>query len=401
MRAVKIPEWMNPYTITINGKSYTYPAGGTVEVEDFIADAIEGAKFEPPVAPVVPSGGVSSWNDLTDKPFYAETENSKEITWDGNASGHEVISTMIGMIEVEAVKLSDCAPVVYDGETQQLLYKPYIEVNIDGSILFSTENEYGELILSNNEPIGVMPLYFEDFTEQDGIMFCEPWGSTKVISYFVIVYSDAGDLTKGTYAVKAVGTKHDETFGTKLAFDEPVFVNEILKKLDSKYLPDALQFGETYGDTLTWDGDITGRENYNAVLYKVSDAVVTKDDLSAGYTIVTASEDEYTLTDNAFVVDDVAAGGLNIYGENPEYAFPMVIYIYDSTASGCSQGIYFPDYPGLGDVGCVRAFTIPGYKGFPVTKRLDEKYMPLLTSPNGTQYKLTVADDGTLTATAV
>lgn len=32
---------------------------------------------------------------------------------------------------------------------------------------------------------------------------------------------------------------------------------------------------------------------------------------------------------------------------------------------------------------------------------LDEKYMPLLTSPNGTKYKLTVADNGTLTATAV
>lgn len=34
-------------------------------------------------------------------------------------------------------------------------------------------------------------------------------------------------------------------------------------------------------------------------------------------------------------------------------------------------------------------------------KRLDEKFMPLLTSPNGTQYQITVADDGTLSAAAV
>ena len=34
-------------------------------------------------------------------------------------------------------------------------------------------------------------------------------------------------------------------------------------------------------------------------------------------------------------------------------------------------------------------------------KGLDEKYMPTLTSPNGTKYKLTVADDGTLSAVAV
>lgn len=34
-------------------------------------------------------------------------------------------------------------------------------------------------------------------------------------------------------------------------------------------------------------------------------------------------------------------------------------------------------------------------------KTLDPKYLPPLTSPNGTQYKLTVSDDGTLSATAV
>ena len=41
------------------------------------------------------------------------------------------------------------------------------------------------------------------------------------------------------------------------------------------------------------------------------------------------------------------------------------------------------------------------FKETVTTKPLGEKYMPTLTSPNGTKYKITVADDGTLSATAV
>ena len=37
-------------------------------------------------------GGVSSWNDLEDKPFYEEcSELSNTITWDGDTTGKEFV----------------------------------------------------------------------------------------------------------------------------------------------------------------------------------------------------------------------------------------------------------------------------------------------------------------------
>lgn len=60
MRKVKIPDWQSPYTVIINGESFTYPAGKTVEVEDYIADTIEGAKFEPHIAPTSAPYGYGS-----------------------------------------------------------------------------------------------------------------------------------------------------------------------------------------------------------------------------------------------------------------------------------------------------------------------------------------------------
>jgi len=49
--------------------------------------------------------------------------------------------------------------------------------------------------------------------------------------------------------------------------------------------------------------------------------------------------------------------------------------------------------------------TIPGYTGF-VSKQttitpLAEQYMPILTSPNGTKFRIAVSDDGTVTTAEV
>lgn len=41
MKTIKIPECMNPFEVTINGKHYSYPAGTTQEVPDEVAAVIE------------------------------------------------------------------------------------------------------------------------------------------------------------------------------------------------------------------------------------------------------------------------------------------------------------------------------------------------------------------------
>lgn len=44
---------------------------------------------------------------------------------------------------------------------------------------------------------------------------------------------------------------------------------------------------------------------------------------------------------------------------------------------------------------------LEGYAVIFNSETIDEEFLPTLTSPNGTKYKITVADGGTLSATAV
>lgn len=94
MKKVMIPTFMNPFVVSVNGKRYEYPAGTEQEVPDEVASIIE-AKHEKLPDPVQPpfncGGGVTSWNDLTDKPF-GEEKAFEPIVWDGNIEGLESIS---------------------------------------------------------------------------------------------------------------------------------------------------------------------------------------------------------------------------------------------------------------------------------------------------------------------
>lgn len=76
-KTVLIPNNMNPWECSINGVDYSYPAGTEQEVPDEVAGVIERYyKNQPAPAATVPPfaavGGVTSWNNLTDKPFYEE-----------------------------------------------------------------------------------------------------------------------------------------------------------------------------------------------------------------------------------------------------------------------------------------------------------------------------------------
>lgn len=60
------------------------------------------------LAKLAGTGGASSWNDLTDKPFYEETETVNEplnITWDGNTDG--LVSVMDIYYKVSDLVLTD------------------------------------------------------------------------------------------------------------------------------------------------------------------------------------------------------------------------------------------------------------------------------------------------------
>lgn len=145
--------------------------------------------------------------------------------------------------------------------------------------------------------------------------------------------------------------------------------------------PDFLKnrpFGDVYGDTLTWDGntdglvsvDITG--DGSALWVCVSDTIPTMDDLSNGATF-TVGENEVTI-----IAQEVVAGQL-IMASSAD-ANPYVIIALVDNANFEGAGWTFPKagvYTAWAETVLFPVkITIPGYTGFPITKKLDTKYLP-------------------------
>ena len=84
----------------------------------------------------------------------------------------------------------------------------------------------------------------------------------------------------------------------------------------------------------------------------------------------------------------------------------LIVTDAGATASGLPQGTYFISHPG---VGFVSRLTINGYNGFPMVQKIDEKFLPVVssvvmkssTADSTKQFKITVDDSGTLTVTEI
>lgn len=151
-------------------------------------------------------------------------------------------------------------------------------------------------------------------------------------------------------------------------------------------------------DTLTWDGNTTGLPNIENTYYKVADIPP----LSA-----IAQGGSLTNIDGTFnfVSDDLKANTSSVATLRESIVFVLQdnakIILGEKEIIVPERGIYFVNVLINGINLINTSLTLNGYTGFPSVKRLDEKYMPLLTSPDGSQFKITVANDGTLSATKV
>lgn len=160
------------------------------------------------------------------------------------------------------------------------------------------------------------------------------------------------------------------------------------------------------GDTLTWDGNTEGLLNFANMMFKVSDAVPTAEDFANGFEAAARNADGEETTTSATYANMENQGMLNqqegfiILGD-----FGIVV-MKDNLDLG--NGVVYPE-AGVwlmnSNSAYVSRFTIPGYTGFETTttvvKPLDEKYMPILTSPSGKKFKLSVDDSGVISATEV
>lgn len=210
-----------------------------------------------------PSGGVSSWNDLTDKPFDEKTTTVQgdTLTWDGNTEGKEIFN----LGEASWVKVSDAVPSPdeFKGAYGTAFSNEY------GNDTYEYDAEYVESAISR---MPVDSLFFLDYTmvvyagntDIDGISL--PSSGT----YFKSV--NDGDYALHTASLTIPGYTGFVTTETVVQTIDPKFLPEgypravkaeLLPEItaavdpDNDYmgmLPDVVdvQVGQTY--TVRWNG---------------------------------------------------------------------------------------------------------------------------------------------------
>ena len=113
----------------------------------------------------------------------------------------------------------------------------------------------------------------------------------------------------------------------------------------------------TGGDTLTWDGDTTGKVSFAGMHFKISDATPTIDDFANGATIHVGGAGAID-----FTVESVSADKEILSG--PDSTFIVVFYDIEIDGLALEKGIYFIKT----DSGLyISSLTIPGYTGFATT----------------------------------
>ncbi len=206
-------------------------------------------------------GGATSWNDLTDKPFGESPTGGDTLTWDGNTEGLETLAEGSPFFRV-----SDSVLEVSDFVGASLLWSDGLGVSIDEAMVNDSEG-----------PVGVyyaeMPyIYSVDATVAEQIG-CAP----------------------GLYFLNTGGD------GYTASLTIPGYTGfPVTKQIDPAYIPPLTQEQLPAGypwdgrTVIEWDGNTEGLETLEMPesnpLYKVSDMVLTENDIKAnGYTVTFSS----------------------------------------------------------------------------------------------------------------
>ena len=161
--------------------------------------------------------------------------------------------------------------------------------------------------------------------------------------------------------------------------------------IDPKRLPEGYPYKEQI--SIDWDGNTDGlvatTGSPSLTLYKISDTL---------YDVGAITGFNYTMGNGETSETHNETPGLLGSGNAWTSSGNMVWCCLTENYTMSSYGITFPE-PGLYVMGNPY-FWIENVS-FDILHPMTEEFMPLLTSPNGTKYKLTVSDDGTLSAVAV
>ena len=166
-------------------------------------------------------GGVSSWNDLTDKPFYSEVTEvvTNVLEWDGNTDGLVSVAFNSNLI---FYKISDVIPKKNDLIGGSIYFRPISNPDKGENSLEITD----DLVMTETEDILVLSEGLAVVVKKSGATFQNiPFEEVGV--YFIVM-------------------TNNDVYSSKLEATSDIFTvtNEVVHKLDPKYLPEGYPYVE-------------------------------------------------------------------------------------------------------------------------------------------------------------
>lgn len=367
-------------------------------------------------------GGVSSWNDLTDKPFYEyEEEYSETITgmttiYFRNDGNRVTVETPLGLF----IHINDAVVPTVESAIGGTLDINYIE-EVNGSTSYRYFDLTEDQITTEGNCIFLAESVISVSEENSTAMGCT---FPKKGLYFLY------DTDNNIYINAYIGVLTVTNTATRT----------VVKKIDDKFLPEPLIYdnSETVTEEMTieWDGIVGDKEDVAIIIdgsippgchmVRISDAVFPLDGPTGNYTmIMKMGEEEMPMLDNVnasdffYYKDDcftAIAEYLAISVMEDNSTFPEIKVGNGSNRTHVlsnltfpKKGLYVLQAPGMGYIGrVIGIFTTINTE----IKKLDPKFLPdtieskeliLTSSTEGSikKFKITVTDDGTLTATEV
>lgn len=376
-------------------------------------------------------GGVSSWNDLTDKPFYEyEEEYTDEVTgettieWDGVVGDKETVKSVYGVTSCTYVRVSDAViPSRIDGVgAVVVLSVPSEGVVQEESVGDTSVYEADSCIVSAGVVVSV---------PEDNMTCIPPTDQTNTPVTFP---------KKGLYFIISSGSGAYVSKYTGVLIYNETKTRIVVQKIDEKFLPEPLAYDKSETVTKT---ELISAEFDGIIGDRVVATGVTMMGMPADYVLL--AEGVVTTLEDALAVDGL------MFAEDSDIPMttffgpvePVVGENYINMGAGVIVSV-FEDNTTVEIVG-VNAYAPSGTVTFPKKgiygmcmviegtpfmyiksftgnatlvetktdiKQIDPKFLPdtiapkeliLTSSTEGSskQFKITVADDGTLAAVEV
>lgn len=177
--------------------------------------------------------------------------------------------------------------------------------------------------------------------------------------------------------------------------------------VDHNVLPEGYPYKEvTGGINIEWDGNMEGLESVGLVggstAYKVSDNLPTSEQCKKSTAVMlnvsNGSTQSMNMTDDMW--SNYESAGLVCEDYYVLFEGLVAVILKDNLTIDSMGGVTFEKagvYFAKVGTAYIQSFTSPTTE---TIHTMAPEFLPALTSPNGTKYQLTIADDGTLSAVA-